>query len=164
VPGQRRGSSRKNYETNYNFEETKEVGDSFMDRFPFKTVLIIFLSIVGIIALSQTTDVVSVSGDEVCVVETWDGISPEIRTSGTHFLIPGWTQKPFIYNVGQKVYRMSDQGGDEEDGEHNGAYLVTSSDNQPMHISFRVNYSLDPNRIIDIHKTIRTVGEEPILR
>ena len=110
----------------------------------------------------------TVEGDQIGVLETWmDGIDPTPYPTKTYFLFPGFSKKIYTYPLSIQVFVMNDspnQPGDATTGRERDSYLVQSAEGQDMHISLNVQWRIDPVKVIDIHKTVRTGIEEKMLR
>ena len=156
----KQGNSR--YSSGFQDEEVSEPKGTL--KMKIGTIVGIVLAVAVLITTLFSVNVVTVRGDEVAVIETQGGIDENVRGPGTHFIIPGFFTQEFIYKTGQKVYVMNDVREDDVEGLSSGSYEVSSKDNQPMHISMRLTYRLDPETIIKTHQNIRTSGEEPLLR
>jgi regulator of protease activity HflC (stomatin/prohibitin superfamily) len=73
----------------------------------------------------------------------------------------------YTYPLSLQVFVMNDrtdQQGEFAEGRENDAYLVQSSEGQDMYISLNVQWRIDPERVVDIHRTVRTHIEEKLLR
>jgi regulator of protease activity HflC (stomatin/prohibitin superfamily) len=110
----------------------------------------------------------TVEGNQIGVLETWtDGIDPNPYPTKTYFLFPGFSKKIYTYPLSLQVFVMNDrtpQEGEMGAGRARDAYVVQSSEGQDMHISLNVQWRIDPVKVIDIHKTVRTGIEEKMLR
>lgn len=127
--------------------------------------------IVGVTLLVLTFLAVKIStvdGNEIGVKETWsDGVVENPLQSKTYWLIPGWSQKIYTYDLSSRVFTMNDTPTKIEHkykGREADSYHVQSSDNQDMKISLNVRWRIDPDKIVQIHKTIRTDIEEKLIR
>lgn len=129
-----------------------------------------FIAIAAIIALLIGSVLIvkvrSVESNEVGIVQTWSGIEPQTRNTGTYFLFPGWSQQLFTYDVGVQTYVMNDKDDKQEvaEGRKTDAYVVQSKDQQDMRISLRVQWRRLPDKIIALHQYAPTNVEERILR
>lgn len=129
--------------------------------------IIAIVALIGIIIGSiLIIKVREVEGNEVGIVQTWSGIEPEVRTTGTYFLVPGYSKQLFTYDTGVQTYVMNDKDDKEEtaEGRHSDAYVVQSKDQQDMRISLRVKWRRLPDNIIALHKYAPNHVEERILR
>ncbi|GEM_PF-862238 len=110
----------------------------------------------------------TVAGNEVGVLETWiGGVDEKPRPARTYFLFPGFTQTMYTYPLSLQVFVMNDRTeaqGEFAEGRERDAYLVQSSEGQDMHVSLNVQWRIDPERVVDIHRTVRTHIEEKLLR
>lgn len=114
-------------------------------------------------------DVETVGGNEVGVMETWsEGVITEPVLPKTYFLFI--SEKLYKYDTSTQVFVMNDlppSRGDTKDitrGRDMDAYLVQSAEGQNMHISLNLQWRLDPTKIVDIHKTVRSAVEEKLIR
>lgn len=130
-----------------------------------------FIAIVAIIALLIGSVLIvkvrSVDGNEVGIVQTWDGIEPNVKPGGaTYFLFPGFSKQLFTYDVGVQTYVMNDKDDKQEvaEGRKTDAYVVQSKDQQDMRISLRVQWHRLPDKIIDLHRYAPNNVEERLLR
>ncbi len=112
-------------------------------------------------------EVVQVAGNELAVHETWaDGVLPEPELPKTYFLFPGFMHTFYKYDMSSQVYVMNDKPARVEfaAGRADDRYTVQSKEGQDLTISLNVRWRLDPEKIILIHKTIRSDFEEKVLR
>ena len=110
-------------------------------------------------------DIVTVHGNEVGVLETWqDGVVNEPKVPKTYILIPGFMKEIYIYDVSSRVFVMNDTAEQIARGRRQDSYLVQSAEGQDMRISLNVQWRIDPENVIHIHKTVRRDIEEKILR
>lgn len=131
------------------------------------TGILAIVAVIGILIGSILLfKVRSVEGNEVGIVQTWAGIEPEVRGTGTYFLFPGYSKQLFAYETGVQTYVMNDKDDKEEtaEGRHSDAYVVQSKDQQDMRISLRVQWRRLPDKIIALHKYAPNHVEERILR
>lgn len=103
-------------------------------------------------------DIVVIGGSQVGVKETWSsGVLPTPLPSRTYFIYP-W-ERMHVYDVGVNVFEMSDRE------KVNDSYLVQSSDSQDMHLSLQTQWRIDPEHVVNLHKTVGAKGiEERVLR
>ena len=110
----------------------------------------------------------SVAGTELGVLETWgDGVVEKPYQPGMHFLFPGWSKTLYTYPMGMQVLVFNDKPDSQErvaEGRRDDVYLVQSSDQQDMRISFRLQWRRNPATIVDLHKVARDQVEERIIR
>lgn len=110
----------------------------------------------------------TVHGNQIGVLETWNGgVDSNPYPSRTYFLFPGFSQTMYTYPLSIQVFVMNDktQGeGEVAEGREQDSYLVQSAEGQDMHISLNVQWRIDPEKVIEIHKTIREHIREQMLR
>jgi regulator of protease activity HflC (stomatin/prohibitin superfamily) len=129
-----------------------------------------FIAIAAIIALLIGSVLIvkvrSVESNEVGIVQTWGGIEPETKGTGTYFLFPGYSKQLFAYDTGIQTYVMNDKDDKQEvaEGRKTDAYVVQSKDQQDMRISLRIQWRRLPDKIIALHKYAPNNVEERILR
>jgi len=126
-------------------------------------VVALTLLIVGVTIVQFKT----VQGNEMGVMETWlDGVVEEPLQPKTHFLIPGFSKKVYVYDMSSRVYVMNDKSSTVEfaEGREKDSYTVQSAEGQDMHISLNVRWRIDPEKLVHLHKTIRLNFEEKIIR
>jgi regulator of protease activity HflC (stomatin/prohibitin superfamily) len=131
------------------------------------------LIVVGVIAAVLLVislilfDIETIAGNEYGVKETWsEGVVEEYLLPKTYILFPGFTQKIYHYDASSRVFVMNDQDGAVEYGEgrRRDSYMVQSAEGQDMRISLNVRWRIDPEKVIQLHKTVRENIEEKILR
>lgn len=124
-------------------------------------------SIVAVVALLIFSfvafEVVTVKGNEIGVLESWSGgVEDKPYHPKTYFLFPGWTQKLYTYDASTQVFVMSDDhkvpGWDAE------PYKVSSAEGQDMWISLSLRWHIDPAKVVDLHKSVRTDIEAKVIR
>ncbi len=132
---------------------------------------VVSLVVVGVIIVALITgsslmvDIVTVRGNEVGVLETWqDGVLDEPKIPKTYILTPGFMKEIYIYDVSSQVFVMNDSAEQIARGRRQDSYLVQSAEGQDMRISLNVQWRLDPEKVVYIHKTVRRNIEEKILR
>lgn len=133
----------------------------------------ISLSVVGVLILLLIAasvlmvDIVTVDGNEIGVMETWQqGVLPDSLPSKTYVLIPGFAKKIYKYDVSSQVFVMNDVAGPDAyaKGRARDSYLVQSREGQDMRISMNLRWRLMDSKVIEIHQTIRDRIEEKLLR
>lgn len=122
---------------------------------------VISLIVFGVVALVMLIGVLiffkteTVLGHEVGVLETWTGgVQNEILTPRTYFFSPGFLVQVIKYDCSSQVFEMS----------KNNAYPVQSSEGQTMRMELNLRWRLDPQKVISVHKTVRTDIEEKVVR
>ena len=132
---------------------------------------IVLLVVVGVIIVALISgsmvmvDIVTVEGNEIGVLETWaEGVVTEARTPKTYILMPGFMKQIFLYDVSSQVFVMNDTAERVAKGRSQDSYLVQSKEGQDMRISLNVQWRIDPEKVVHIHKTVRRDIEEKILR
>lgn len=113
----------------------------------------------GVIVCGFMVDVESIEGNQLGVMETWEGgPQDEPLNPKTYFLFPSWRYRIFRYDMGLRVFVMNDRAMSEEGGalgREKDSYLVQSKDQQDMKISTSTQFRLDPAKIVYVHKRIR---------
>ncbi len=131
------------------------------------TLIIAGIVVVAVLLVSIfIVDISTVEGNEIGVKETWDGgVEPDPLQPKTYVLVPGFTQKIFIYDMSSQVFVMNDAAMNTYgEGRKSDSYLVQSSEGQDMRISLNIRWRRDPAHVVDLHKTVRENVEEKILR
>lgn len=113
--------------------------------------------IVGIFVLMAMFDLKPIHGNEIGVKEDWwSGVKADPLPPATYFVLP-W-ERVQEYSTAVNVFVMNEKN-------ENGSYLIQSSDNQDMKLSFQVQWKLDPTKVVDIHKTVGAKNiEDKILK
>lgn len=136
-------------------------------RFFWMAVLFI-TAIAMLIGCLLAVRITTVGGSELGVKETWNGGVEEVTYSPkTYFLIPGFSQKIYTYDMSSQVFTMNDTPGKHEPsykGRETDAYLVNSSEGQEMVVSLSVRWHRDPAKIVHIHKNFKDGIEEKLIR
>jgi len=132
---------------------------------------VVSLVVVGVIIAALTAvsimavDITTVHGNEIGVLETWrDGVVDEAKAPKTYILIPGFMKEIYIYDVSSQVFVMNDTAEQIARGRRQDSYLVQSAEGQDMRISLNVQWRIDPEKVVHIHKTVRRDIQEKILR
>ncbi|MEM1063676.1 MAG: hypothetical protein AAGJ97_15230, partial [Planctomycetota bacterium] len=81
-----------------------------------RTAVIGVVTIALIIAASQVVKIHRVGGQEMAVVETWNGVSDDPLMPGTYVKFPGFYFTFFNYDTSQQIYVMNDKPASEEFG------------------------------------------------
>lgn len=110
-------------------------------------------AVVGTVASILCFDFVRVPGNELGVMETWNGVSKNIVPPSTRIIFSPTTSM-YMYEMSSQVFVMNDADSAKESGRGRDAdaYLVQSKDQQDMHISLNVRWKLDPAKVINIHQ------------
>jgi regulator of protease activity HflC (stomatin/prohibitin superfamily) len=126
-------------------------------------ILVVIFILLPLLIKFETVD-----GNQVGVLETWtSGVDPNPYQARTYFLFPGFSQTMYTYPLSLQVFVMNNLAtieGDVTEGREQDAYLVQSAEGQDMHISLNVQWRIDPAKVVDIHRTVRTNIEEKLLR
>lgn len=124
-----------------------------MNRNEWRLLTAAVLVVIGIIAMFAMFDVVPVTGSEVGVKEGYfTGVAKEPMPGGyTYFAWP-W-ERITKYSIGIRKFAMSDTPSADA-AQQKPAYKIESKDNQEMHVSFQVRWSIDPSHIVNLHKTV----------
>ncbi len=126
-------------------------------------VIAVFLLLVSLILF----DIETVAGNEYGVKETWsEGVVEDYLMPKTYILFPGFTQKIYHYDASSRVFVMNDQDEAVEfgAGRKQDSYMVQSAEGQDMRISLNVRWRIDPEKVIELHRTVRENIEEKVLR
>lgn len=132
-----------------------------------KTVVSGISLVIGLVFLFITVKVVTIQGNQLGVQETWSGgVSKEIMQPKTYFLFPGWSKTVYKYDAASQVFVMNDNDSNSETGvgRKTDAYLVQSQEGQDMKISLNLRWRINPEKLIEIHKTVRNSIEDKIIR
>lgn len=115
-----------------------------------------------------TLNIETIRGNELGVKETWSGgVSAEPLPPKTHIFWPmGFTVNVTHYDMSSQVYVMNDKPSTEEfaKGRERDSYQIQSKEGQDMFVSLQVRWRFDPEKIVNIHKTVRENFEEKVLR
>lgn len=107
----------------------------------------------------------TVEGNEYGILETWsDGVVNEVLQPRTYWLFPAFTKKIIPYDGSSQVFVMNNLRDDPNDGRSADAYKVQSSEGQDMTISLNLRWRIDPEHLVEIHKTVRQRIEEKLIR
>jgi regulator of protease activity HflC (stomatin/prohibitin superfamily) len=120
-------------------------------------LLLLFL----LFTLSKVT---TVQGNQIGVMETWfGGVLPDQLGPRTYWCYP-W-QTIYKYSIATQVFVMNDVPGDSEphNGRERDSYLVQSKDSQDMHLSLQVQWRVDPEHVVTLHKTVGVKGVEEVV-
>ena len=134
---------------------------------PIKLIVLAVVLVVLIIGCFFAFDIVTIKGNEMGVKETWSkGVVEEPLHPKTYWLFPGWTQKIYKYDMSSQIFVMDADARPEEIamGRQSRPYQVQSAEGQDMTLSSNVLWRLAPEKLVDIHKTIRVRFAEKILR
>lgn len=122
-----------------------------------KLILVGVMAVVSLIVALLMIEISTVRGNELGVKETWgDGVVAEPLPPKTYFLFPGYNQTVYSYSMSPNIYTMGKIENEEhEKGRANDAYEVNSSDNQPMTFELAMQWRIDPDKVVQIHKQYR---------
>ncbi len=106
----------------------------------------------------------TIRGNQIGVLETWSGgVINKPLLPKTYIFLPGFNKKVFPYDINQQVFVMNDKQ-DFAEGRALDSYLVQSAEGQDMRISLNVQWRRDPEKVIELHKTVRDAIEERLIR
>lgn len=109
-----------------------------------------------------------VEGNEIGVLETWSGgVDETPYPAKTYFFFFKPLQKMYTYPLDLQIFVMNDTpeaAGESGEGREYDAYLVQSREGQDMHISLNVQWKIDPNKVVQIHKEVRTNIPDKLIR
>lgn len=133
-----------------------------------KLILCGVAAIVALVVAIMMIEISTVRGNELGVKETWgDGVVAEPLPPKTYFLFPGYNQTVYSYNMSPNIFTMGKIENDEhEKGRTNDSFEVKSADNQPMVFELAMQWRIDPDRVVQIHKQYRahvSAGGENII-
>src|SRR6185503_9860517 len=132
-----------------------------------RSIVTIVIVVGALLASLLLFDVETVRGDQYGVKETWsDGVVADPLPPKTYFLVPGFSQEIYPYNMGMQVWVMNDKAERHEkaEGRATDSYLVQSKDQQDMRISLQVQWQRDPAHVVALHKIARDNVEERLIR
>lgn len=118
-----------------------------------KLITIGVILFVAMILVFFNVDYVKIHGNELGIKETWtEGVVNQVYPPKYYLLGPG--SKMYAYDASVQVYEMK--------GEN--AYKVQSSEGQDMTIALNLRWRIDPAKLVDIHKTVRTEIPDKLIR
>lgn len=138
-----------------------------MTRKQFWGTIAAVVAVLGIIVFAVVVEVHTVHGNEIAVLETWSGgVDDDIYQPKTYIRVPGFMYTFYNYDMSSQVYVMNDLASTIEfaQGREKDSYKVQSKEGQDMQISMNTRWRLDPEKLVHLHKTVRTDFEEKILR
>lgn len=100
-------------------------------------------------------DVFPIAGNEVGVKETYlGGVHPQPFPARTYFILP-W-ERMYKYSTALQVYEMSHApaGGETTEGWDSEPYKIQSKDAQTMDLSLQVQWRIDAEKVVDLHRQI----------
>lgn len=131
-------------------------------------------AIIGIAALAAvllftliSIKVRTVQGNEIGVLETFDGVSPDSLPPGTYFWMLGFGKEVYNYETSGRVFVMNDKSGDNEPfaaGRKVDPLVVNSLDNQKVTFHITLTWRIDPSHVVQLHKNYRDNIEERLIR
>lgn len=97
---------------------------------------------------------VTVEGDEVLVVQHWKkGVLPEPLYSGTHFMFPAFAYTGlYKYNIGTQKITFDDRKSNDDAEYPRISVEVGENGGQHAEIAMSVNYHLNPEKVVTLHK------------
>lgn len=104
--------------------------------------LIAFLVIVAVLGVGffAMVEFPTVKGNERGVQENYSGVDPQAKMPGTYMLLRP-SQEMYPYNIGPRVTDIQQE--------------VKSSDNQKVHVTAKIRWHLDPEKVVSIHTGAR---------
>lgn len=132
------------------------------------TKLIIFgiVLLIAIIAAFQCVNWKMIGGNELGIKETYnDGVVSNVYQPGLQWMTPAWSQKFYVYDASVQTFSAKNPTGDKDkDAQINMVpYKVPSSEGQDMTISFNIRWRLDPTRLVQFHRMVRTEPEKKLI-
>jgi regulator of protease activity HflC (stomatin/prohibitin superfamily) len=93
----------------------------------------------------------TVKGNEMGVLETWNGgVSDTIYTPKTWFLFPGFSKEIYTYDMSAQVTQLTD-------------YKVQSQEGQDLKIEAKLQWRRDPAKLVQQHKTAHQGIDQKII-
>ncbi len=126
-------------------------------------IALFFIVITAFFAVKIRT----VEGNEVGVLESYDGVSPEPLLPKTYFFIPGFGKTLYTYPTSGRVFVMNEKSAKEEmfaEGRRSDALEINSLDNQKVRFHLIVTWRIDPAHVVALHKSYRDNIEERLIR
>jgi len=150
-----------------NYSNNKSDNSSF----PFTKIVVIVGLVLALVVGISVVKVRTIDGDEMAVLEDWNGVRKEPIGPGTYFFVMNplthGQVSVYPYKTGMQLYVMNDKDNGEEiaEGRIADAYVVQSSDQQDMRISMRMQWKRRPDKLVNLHMNSRkNVVEENIIR
>jgi len=131
--------------------------------------IIAIAALVGLLLASLLlVKVKTVHGNEIGVLETWaDGVSATPLTPKTYVFFPGFNKSVYTYTTSGQVFVMNDKSGADEPlaaGRKIDPLIVNSLDNQKVTFHVTLTWRIDPNHVVQLHKSYRDNVEERLIR
>lgn len=130
--------------------------------------LVAVVALVAILLVSLTViKVRTVYGNEVGVLETFDGVSETSLQPGTYFYPLGLGKNVYRYTTSGRVFVMNDKSDTQEpfaEGRRSDSLVVNSLDNQRVSFHVTITWRIDPLHVVQLHKNYRDNIEERLLR
>lgn len=130
-------------------------------------LLAIVVAAVFLVCILLIPKVRTVSGNEVGVLESWSGVSPDPLPPGTYFYAFGIGKEVYPYTTSGQVFVMNDKTDAEEPMAHGRRFdilEVNSLDNQKMYFHVTLTWHIDPAHVVQLHKNYRDNIEERLIR
>ena len=149
-----------------NYSNNKSDNSSF----PFTKIVVIVGLVLALVVGISVVKVRTIDGDEMAVLEDWNGVRKEPIGPGTYFFVMNpltdGQVSVYPYKTGMQLYVMNDKDNGEEiaEGRIADAYVVQSSDQQDMRISMRMQWKRRPDKLVNLHMNSRKNVEENIIR
>lgn len=113
-------------------------------------VSFVVVAVVALILVSQITAIVKLEGNEVGVVQDWNGVKENLMTPGTH-VYNNFSNDIYKYNVGTQ--KITFDSANNQDAEWPSIPVeVGENGGQKAQISISCNYRLNPSKVVSIHK------------
>lgn len=136
---------------------------------PFFPVLAGFGTLVLAILIFLFAGLATIEGDERAVIQTWSGVQDALWSDGTHPYVPLWTT-PHVYKIGAEKFIMGQAelyNGKGSDTVDYPAFTVTtggSGKEQPATFSVTLNYRLDPDKLVALHRKAKGRYEDLVIK
>ena len=135
-----------------------------MNRIIAGSIGVVILVFVGLVVLWNFMAIVKVEGNEVYVVQDWQGVKDAVMQPGTH-IYNNFVNDVYKYDIGtQKI--TFDSFNNNKDAEWESIPVeIGENGGQKAQVSISCNYRLNPAKVIAIHKQgLRLTYESVILK
>lgn len=141
----------------YQEEEEEVIVPSKAKKFAIFGVIGLILLLLSLIFIVHP---VHAAGNEIAVVEDWNGVEDNpIQPGTTAFLWPAFRKTAYIYNIGLQTFVMNDKQENEGErgaGRANDVYRINSAEGQKMDVSMTLQYHIDPLNIKMFHQSVHS--------
>lgn len=128
-------------------------------------VAVILLGIITIFSFAALK-IETVAGNQLGVLETYDGVSTKVYQPGTYFWFPnGFGKRMHAQPASGQVFAMTDKTETNAvDGRPVDPLKVNTLDNQQMTFNIHVTWHRDPVQLVELYKHYNDNVEEKLLR